>query len=65
MLEAILDKKTCADCRFCCVFDATDIWEMPLALRPLNRGGSGRGDVPAFPLETGSGTWCNQRRFCV
>ena len=30
MLEAILDKKTCADCRFCCVFDATDIWEMPL-----------------------------------
>ena len=30
MLEAILEKKTCAACRFCCVFDATDIWEMPL-----------------------------------
>lgn len=30
MLEAILEKKTCAECRYCCVFDATDIWEMPL-----------------------------------
>ena len=30
MLNTILSKMTCADCRYCCVFDASDLWEMPL-----------------------------------
>lgn len=30
MLAPILDKKTCAACRYCCEFDAADLWEMPL-----------------------------------
>ncbi len=30
MLKGLLDKKACADCKICCGFDNTDIWEMPL-----------------------------------
>ena len=30
MLSSILSKKDCAACKFCCVFDKTDFWEIPL-----------------------------------
>ncbi len=30
MLKKILDKKTCAECRLCCIFDRYDIWETPV-----------------------------------
>lgn len=30
MLEKILSRKTCAECRMCCIFDRYDIWETPL-----------------------------------
>lgn len=30
MLEKILSKKTCAECRVCCSFDNYDIWETPV-----------------------------------
>ncbi|MGN0676127.1 MAG: hypothetical protein ACI4K5_00095 [Ruminococcus sp.] len=30
MLKKILDKKTCAECRLCCIFDHYDIWETPV-----------------------------------
>lgn len=30
MLTAILDKSTCASCKFCCSFRRTSLWETPL-----------------------------------
>ena len=30
MLKKILSRKTCAACRLCCQFDASDIWELPV-----------------------------------
>lgn len=30
MLKEILDPCCCAQCRICCVFDSTDIWEIPV-----------------------------------
>ena len=30
MLKKILSKKDCAECRFCCIFDQSDCWEIPL-----------------------------------
>ncbi len=30
MLEKILKQETCANCRFCCQFDCTDLWELPV-----------------------------------
>lgn len=35
MLTEILSRKECADCRVCCVFDKTDVWEMPLITSDL------------------------------
>ena len=29
MLEGLLEKKTCAECKVCCVYDNYDIWETP------------------------------------
>lgn len=29
MLSGLLEKQQCAECRFCCVFDGEDFWEMP------------------------------------
>ncbi len=30
MLKKILDGKSCAECRLCCVFDRYDVWETPV-----------------------------------
>lgn len=30
MLKAILSPETCAACRLCCQFDASDLWELPV-----------------------------------
>lgn len=30
MLKNILSPETCRECRLCCVFDRTDIWELPV-----------------------------------
>lgn len=30
MLKQILSPKTCAECRLCCGFDCTDLWELPV-----------------------------------
>lgn len=30
MLKKILDGKSCAECRLCCIFDRYDIWETPV-----------------------------------
>ena len=30
MLKKILDEKTCAECRMCCIFERYDIWETPV-----------------------------------
>ncbi|MBQ8297620.1 MAG: hypothetical protein IJX77_07555 [Ruminococcus sp.] len=30
MLKKILDGKSCAKCRLCCVFDSSDVWETPV-----------------------------------
>ncbi len=30
MLKKILSPKSCAECRLCCIFDSSDIWEMPV-----------------------------------
>lgn len=30
MLKKILDKRTCAECKLCCIFDRYDIWETPV-----------------------------------
>lgn len=30
MLKKILSPETCGNCRVCCVFDRSDIWEIPL-----------------------------------
>lgn len=30
MLTKILSRSTCAACRLCCQFDASDIWELPV-----------------------------------
>ncbi len=35
MLTEILSRKECANCRVCCVFDKTDVWEMPLITSDL------------------------------
>ena len=32
MLSGLLEKHQCAECRFCCVFDKDDFWEMPSLL---------------------------------
>ncbi len=29
MLKKILDGKSCAECRLCCIFDRYDVWETP------------------------------------
>ncbi len=34
MLSGLLEKHQCADCRYCCVFDRLDFWEMPSLLEP-------------------------------
>lgn len=33
MLTGLLEKNQCAECRFCCVFDISDFWEMPTLLK--------------------------------
>lgn len=30
MLKGVLDKSTCAKCKFCCGFDKEDSWEIPV-----------------------------------
>lgn len=30
MLKKILDQRSCAECRLCCGFDSSDIWEIPV-----------------------------------
>jgi Fe-S-cluster containining protein len=30
MLKGLLKNETCGECRICCGFDRTDIWEMPV-----------------------------------
>lgn len=30
MLKKILSPKTCGECRICCCFDKSDVWEVPL-----------------------------------
>lgn len=30
MLTKILSRSECAECKVCCVFDRSDVWEMPL-----------------------------------
>lgn len=30
MLRKILSPESCAECRLCCVFDSSDIWEIPV-----------------------------------
>ena len=30
MLSEVLDRETCAKCKFCCVFDTADSWEIPV-----------------------------------
>ena len=30
MLKSLLKKNTCAECKICCGFDNTDLWEMPV-----------------------------------
>lgn len=35
MLSKVLDKKTCAKCRFCCVFEKADSWEIPVISEKL------------------------------
>lgn len=35
MLTKILSRQTCADCRICCAFDETDLWEAPLISHDL------------------------------
>lgn len=30
MLKKILDGKCCAECRICCIFDSSDVWETPV-----------------------------------
>lgn len=30
MIKKILDGKTCAECRLCCIFDRYDVWETPV-----------------------------------
>ncbi len=30
MLKKILDNRTCAECKLCCIFDRYDIWETPV-----------------------------------
>lgn len=33
MLQPILTPQDCATCRLCCLFDQTDLWELPLMLK--------------------------------
>ena len=33
MLNKILSKEECANCRICCCFDSSDIWEAPVITR--------------------------------
>lgn len=35
MLSKVLQKSTCAKCRFCCGFDKSDSWEIPVISRKL------------------------------
>ncbi|MDO4864280.1 MAG: hypothetical protein Q4A05_08945 [Ruminococcus sp.] len=37
MLKKILDPKSCAACRLCCVFDRYDVWETPVFTDELCR----------------------------
>ena len=30
MLKGLLSKSVCGECRICCGFDSTDVWEMPV-----------------------------------
>ena len=35
MLSEVLDRETCAKCKFCCVFDKADSWEIPVISEKL------------------------------
>lgn len=35
MLKNILSKKSCSECRICCIFDKYDIWETPVVFDEL------------------------------
>lgn len=35
MLKKILSGSSCAECRLCCVFDKSDIWETPVFTREI------------------------------
>jgi hypothetical protein len=53
MLSQILSKSTCAACQLCCLFDASDIWELPV-LPPETVAAVKRQqpDVAFVPVET-------------
>ena len=44
MLKKILSPQTCAKCRVCCVFDRSDIWEIPVISDELKSKLSGKAE---------------------
>lgn len=59
MLSKILNKETCAECRFCCCFRRTSLWETPIFTKEnidAIRNGNGKSDV-LKEIETPSGLY--------
>lgn len=53
MLSKILEKSTCAECRFCCSFRRCSLWETPLF--PMETVDRLSGDGKSFIIKNGDG----------
>jgi len=41
MLQQILTKQNCAECKGCCFFDSDDCWELPQSVTAMTKDGGG------------------------
>lgn len=58
MLSKVLEKSTCADCRFCCSFRRCSLWETPLF--PMDVVDKLTGDEHDFTVRDVNGESCGQ-----
>jgi hypothetical protein len=55
MLSKVLNKSTCADCRFCCSFRRCSLWETPLFPEDVMKRLKEAGSIARFKCKTVNG----------
>lgn len=61
MLKKILSPASCAECRWCCQFDATDAWEMPVL--PSKTTARIKAELPGAALSENDGVYRFSPKF--